>query len=149
ARALGALPTIWRLQSEFTDDNYAEELLHKRLAEQLPSYAALLQTIQAYERFCRGLHDGFDLLRSEVTATDPQGFEVSSIGRDSDFVTSLSGLERRYEEARQRLGEIDLQLLNLFDVRFGTFAEQMSPGDCAMALCEHHEKVQKGKSADG
>jgi len=25
----------------------------------------------------------------------------------------------------------------------------MSPVDCALALCEHHEKVQKAKSADG
>jgi hypothetical protein len=148
-RALGALPAIWRLQSEFTEDTFAEELIHQRLEEQLPSSAALLQTIRAYERFCRGLHDGFDLLRSEAAAADTQGFEISRIGRDGDFVTSLAGLDHRYEDARRRLGEIDLQLLNLFDARFGPFAQPMSPRECATALCEHHEKIQKGKSADG
>lgn len=148
-RALGALPTIWRLQEGFTEEDFAEEPLHERLAEQSSGYATLLEAIRAYERFCRGLHDGFDLLRAEAAAADATGFEVTSIGRDGNFVTSLHDLDRRYEDAQWRLGEVDLQIAALFDERFAAFAEPMSPELCAVAMCEHHEKVQKHKSADG
>ena len=148
-RALGALPTIWRLQGEFTEEDFAEEPLHERLAKESPSYATLLEAIRAYEGFCRGLHDGFDLLRAEATAADAAGFEITSIGNDGDFVTSLHELDRRYEDAHRRLGEVDLQIANLFDARFVPFAEPMSPGPCALAMCEHHENIQKHKSADG
>jgi hypothetical protein len=72
-RALGALPTIWRLQEGFTEEDFAEEPLHERLAEQSPGYGTLLEAIRAYERFCRGLHDGFDLLRAEAAAADATG----------------------------------------------------------------------------
>jgi hypothetical protein len=148
-RALGALPVIWRLQSEFTDEYFAEEPLHERLAEEAPSYAALLHAIRAYELFCRSIHDGFDLLRAEAAAVDATGFEITSIGRDGDFATSLDRLDGRYEDARHRLAEVDNQIANLFDERFGAFAEPMSPDQCALVLCEHHEKIQKHKSADG
>jgi len=149
ARALGALPDLWRLQPEFTDENFAEEPLHERLEEQSPDYTALLWAIRSYERFCRSLHDGFDLLRAESAAADARGFEVTSIGKDADFAVLMEGLETRYEDARGRLGEVDLQLANLFDERFGEFAEPMNLAQCALAICEHHETIQKHKSADG
>ena len=95
-RALGALPTIWRLQSEFTSEDFAEEPLHKRLEEELPTYTALLHAIRAYESFCRGLHDGFDLMRSEAAAADARGFEIISIGQDDHFAASLQELDPRY-----------------------------------------------------
>jgi hypothetical protein len=148
-RALGALPNLWRLQQEFTDEDFAEELLHQRLEEESPSYTTLLQAIRAYERFCRSLHDGFDLLRAESAAADARGFAITSIAQDGDFAISLDGLDRRYEDARRRLGEVDLQIASLFDGRFGEFAEPMSPDRCALVLCEHHEEIQKHKSADG
>jgi hypothetical protein len=148
-RALGALPAIWRLQKEFADEDFAEEPLHERLAEELPRYATLLQAIRAYELFCRSLHDGFDLLRAEAAAADARGFEITSIGHDGEFAASLHGLDRRYEHARRWLSEVDLQIAGLFDERFGEFAEPMSPDQCALVMCEHHEKIQKHKSADG
>jgi hypothetical protein len=148
-RALGALATIWRLQSEFTDENFDEEPLHQRLENDLPTYAVLLRAIRAYELFCRGLHDGFDLIRSEAAVADARGFEITSIGRSTDFVTSLDRLDHRFEETHQRLGEVDLQIANLFDEHFGDFAQPMSPQEQATAICEHHEKTQKHKSADG
>ena len=143
------MPAIWRLQDEFTEEDFAEEPLHERLAEELPSYTTLLQAIRAYELFCRGLHDGFDLLRAEATTADARGFEITSIGHDGDFATLLQRLDRRYEDARGRLGEVDFRIANLFDERFGKFAEPMSPGQCALAMCKHHENIQKHKSADG
>jgi len=147
-RTLGALPDIWRLQSEFEDD-YTEEELHKRLAEQAPRYGPILEAIREYELFCRSLHDGFDILRAEAGAADAMGFQISTIGKDKDFVTSLEGLDRRYETVRRRLADIDLRIAGLFDERFSDFAEPMSPDQSAILMCEHHEKIQKSKSAGG
>jgi len=148
-RALGALPDIWRLQQEFTDDSFAEESLHQRLGETSHGYTPLLRAIRAYERFCRSLHDGFDLLRAEAGAANAGGFEITSIAADHDFAASLDGLEHHYEAARRCLQDVDLRLANLFDERFGTFAEPMTLHRHAHALCEHHERIQKNKSADG
>ncbi len=148
-RALGVLPDLWRLQSEFTDENYAEELLHQRLEDEVPGFGTLLQAIRAYERFCRSLHDAFDLLRAEAGTADAMGFEIVSIARDSDFAASLDGLDLHYADAFRRLGEVDHQLTSHFDVRFGTFAEPTSPDRRALMLCEHHECIQKDKSSTG
>lgn len=148
-RALGALPAIWRLQDEFTEDDYAEERLYERLAQERPDYATLLGAIRTYELFCRPLLNGFDLLRAEAATADARGFDIPSIGEVGDFATSLDELDRRYEEARRQLGEVDLQLASLFDERFGAFAEPMGAAQVALAICEHHEHIQKHKSADG
>lgn len=148
-RALGALPAIWRLQEEFTEEDFAEEMLHARLAEELPACATLLQAIRAYEHFCRSLHDAFHLIRAEAGAADARGFEIRTIGEDEELSGSLSELDRRYEQARRWLSEVDYELASLFDERFGRFAEPMNPGRQALAICEHHEVVQKNKSVAG
>ena len=148
-RALGALPAIWRLQTEFMADGYTEESLHTRLKETLPSVRTLLDAIVAYEDFCRGLFDGFDLIRFSASGQDSRGFEVASIGKESDFVDSLKHLDARYEEARSRLHDVDSQLASFFDERFARFAEPMNAAESARAICEHHENIQKAKSAEG
>jgi hypothetical protein len=148
-RALGALPAIWSLQEEFEDGAYDEESLHSRLREVLPSAATLLDAIAAYEDFCRGLTDGFDLIRASAADQDATGFKVTDIAKDPKFVHSLDQLDRRYLSASQRLGGVDLQTAGLFDQRFSRFAEPMSDGEAARSLCEHHETIQKGKSSEG
>jgi hypothetical protein len=148
-RALGALPQIWRLQEDLDNDDYSEPVLHDRLEREAPAFGTLLNAIRAYEAFCRSLQDAFDVLRGEAEKKDALGFEVATIAHDDEFAESVRGLEQRYEAARRQLGEIDLQYQNLFDERFAPFAEPMSAADCALALCEHHERVQKAKSADG
>jgi predicted component of type VI protein secretion system len=44
---------------------------------------------------------------------------------------------------------VSVSLQNLFAQRFKNFAEPMAVGDCAIALCQHHEAVQRAKSAEG
>jgi hypothetical protein len=39
---LGALPTIWQLQTDFKDEGFREELLHDRLEKREPGYRPLL-----------------------------------------------------------------------------------------------------------
>jgi hypothetical protein len=147
------LPTLWQLQAEFDDDDgFREELLHDRLQQREPVYGPLLAAIRAYEAFARSLQDAFDLLKAEAALLDAQGFVVPSIAKDSDFKLSVKGLHERFEAAHLALGEVSISsisLQNLFGERFAAFAEPIDAGTCALALCSHHEAVQRGKSADG
>lgn len=147
-RRLGALPTIWQLQPDFGDEEFREELLHDRLEKREPGYQQLLAAIRAYEALARSLQDAFDVLRAEAARLDAQGFAVLGIARDVDFKRSVANLHRRFEAAHHALGEVTItsvSLQNLFGKRFGAFAEPMDAEACALALCAHHEAVQKAK----
>lgn len=151
-RPLGALPSIWKLQHEFDDDTYSEEALHDRLEQLNPSYGPLLRAIRGYEAFARSLQDAFDVLKAVAAGPDARGFLVTDIATNQDFAQSVSGLNDRFEVARQGLGGIGsngLLLQNQFVDRFSTFGQPMDAGRCALALCQHHETVQQRKSADG
>jgi hypothetical protein len=151
-RRLGALPTIWELQAQFTDEGFGEEPLHDRLQEREPHLASLLVAIRAYESFARSLQDGFDVLKSEAGGLDAQGFAVHEIAGDKDFEQSVKSLHRRFEAAHRLLGDVTIastSLQNVFAERFQRFAEPMDLAACAVALCAHHENVQRAKSADG
>jgi len=148
-RQLGALPLIWNLQSEFQDKEYREEVLHRRLEEQHPELTTLLVAIRDYERFCRSLQDAFDILRAEAGIEDARGFDVTSVARDPEFAQSVAGLDQHFERTRQSLAELDLEMVALFEERFGPFSEPMAVADCAVKLCDHHDTVQKQKSETG
>lgn len=151
-RRLGALPAIWKLQAEFSDDDFCEERLHDRLEQEEPGYRQLLDAIRAYEGFARSLQDAFDVLKAEAARVDTQGFSVPAIARDKDFRQSVKDLHERFARAHRALGDVSvasISLQNLFDERFRTFAEPMDEAVCALSLCTHHEAVQRAKSADG
>ena len=151
-RQLGALPELWRLQENYESDALQEEALHTDLEQHAPAYGALVEAIRAYEAFARGLQDGFDVLRAEAASPDPRGYVVPHIARNEAFRTSVDRLDERFAAARRALGEITItaiSLQNLFDERFGKLAEPMDAQSCALALCEHHERVQRAKSAEG
>ena len=94
-RSLGAFSTLWELQAELSDDDFAEEELHHRLERKHPQYQPLLEAIRKYEGFARSLQDGFDVLRAEATARDAHGYVVTDIARDKDFVASVNRLHTR------------------------------------------------------
>lgn len=152
-RRLGALPTLWSLQSEFADsDDYREEQLHDRLEQEDAAYGPLLAAIRAYEAFARSLQDAFDVLKFEAARHDAQGFPVSEIARNADFQRSVSGLHDKFYGAEQSLHEVtiaSISLQNLFAQRFAPFALPQDAGACALAICAHHEVIQRNKSADG
>ena len=151
-QALGALPQIWQLQPEFEDEAFQEEALHLALERSAPAYGGLLEAIRAYERFGRGLQDAFDVLRAEAAGPDAQGFAISEIARSEAFQACVDRLHERFDVAHHALGEVPaagLSLQSLFDERFGRLAEPMKPASRAFALCELHEAVQRGKSAQG
>ncbi|MFO0915212.1 MAG: hypothetical protein U0795_19780 [Pirellulales bacterium] len=151
-RRLGALSRLWQLQTEFSGEQFREEQLHDRLEQVEPAYGPLLAAIRAYEEFARSAQDAFDILRAEGARMDVQGFCVTDISKDEEFAKSVNGLHKRFEAARDALSEVNLtgvSLHNLFDERFGAFAEPMDAGGFARVLCSHHETVQRAKSADG
>ena len=151
-RPLGAFPAIWQLQERYDDDQFREEDLHDRLEKRQPKYKPLLDAIRGYEAFARSLQDAFDVLKAEAAGPDAQGFVVSEIASDKDFKRSVTGLHKRFDTAHRALGEVtitSLSIQNLFAERFKLFSEPLDAGSCALALCEHHLKVQRGKAADG
>jgi len=154
-RRLGALPEIWKLQDKFkdnSDEDFREERLHDELEKKVPSLGTLLVAIRTYEDFARGLQDAFDVLKAEAASRDAQGYDVPQIAGNREFNQSVKQLHARFAATQTTLGEValtKLSLANLFSDRFGAFADPMSESDCAVALCSHHETVQRGKSADG
>jgi hypothetical protein len=151
-RRLGALPEIWKLQDQFQEDDFQEERLHDTLEKDVPSLGTLLVAIRTYEGFARGLQDAFDVMKAEAAGRDAQGYDVPQIAGNQGFKQSVKQLHARFAATHAALGEValaSLSLANLFNERFGVFAEPMSESDCALALCAHHETVQRGKSADG
>ena len=151
-RQLGALPELWELLATHEEDEVPEERLHAALERQTPAYGALVQAIRAYEAFARGLQDAFDVLRAEAAAPDARGFVVPDVARNETFRASVTRLDERFAAAHRALGEIAataFSLPNLFDERFGKLAEPMDAPTRALALCEHHEAVQRAKSAAG
>jgi hypothetical protein len=151
-RPLGALPAIWQLQEGYDPETFDEEDLHDRLEKRHPNYGPLLDAIRGYESFARSLQDAFDVLKAEAARPDAQGFIVPEIAREKDFKRSVAGLHKRFESAYRALGEVtitSLSLQNLFTQKFEAFSEPLDLGACALALCEHHLKVQRAKSADG
>jgi hypothetical protein len=139
---------LWKLQDEFRDNEFTEERLHDRLEAVEPGHAPLLTAIRAYEAMARSLQDAFDVLRAEAGHSDIQGFVVTAIAKDEDFVRCVTGLHDRFRKAHGALGQVatpGVSLPNLFTERFRVFAEPMSPDACALALCDHHVEVQKKK----
>ena len=111
-----------------------------------------MQAIRNYEAFARGLQDAFNVLRAEAATPDARGFVVPHVARNEAFKASVNRLDERFAAAHRALGEVTataFSLPNLFDERFGRLAEPMDAPTCAIVLCEHHEAIQKAKSAAG
>jgi hypothetical protein len=77
---------------------------------------------------------------------------VADIAKDAAYKKAVNGLQDRFSAVMGLLGEVvagRTSPQSLFMDRFESFADRLSPGECAVQLCAHHEKVQKGKSAEG
>ncbi len=151
-KRLGALSAIWQLQDDFVDDTYREEDLHQRLEERVPALTPMITAVQRYEDLARSLQDAFDVLKANAGAEDAQGFSVPDVARNNDFRTSVDGLESRFEAAHRALGEVShsgTALQSLFVQRFAAFSKPMTAEEWARVLCDHHESVQRMKSAEG
>ncbi|MGE3491263.1 MAG: hypothetical protein AB7N29_14750 [Vicinamibacterales bacterium] len=151
-QSVGAFPAIWELQAGYDPKTFEEESLHRELAEVEPSYGPLLHAIRAYESFARSLQDAFDVLKAEAAKSEAQGYVVPKIADSRDFKKCTANVQRQFEAAHDALGAaaiVNRVSQGLFAERFKVFSEPMPPSACALALCEHHVKIQEGKSATG
>jgi hypothetical protein len=148
-RSLGALSDIWRLQEVLVDDTYCEERVFAELKLRAPNLSTLLDAIKLYEAFCRKLTDGFNLIRKQAVYADMRGLKVTELGVESNFVIAVADLASAFESAYAALQALDGRLASEFDERFRAFAEPMPSSESAVALCDHHESIQRGKSDSG
>jgi hypothetical protein len=146
---LGALSQIWNLLEQFDGQDFDERWFHHQLHATAPEYGVVLDAIAAYESFCRSLTDAFDIIRAEGSRQDVKGFEIPSLKNDTDFQSVADSAHRLYLEALQRLAEVDPLAEAKFLGRFERFAEPLPADQFAVAVCEHHEAIQKDKSRDG
>ena len=151
-RQLGALPFVWQVIADQTGSSVEEEKVHRELSRKEPRLAPLIRAIQAYETFARSIQDAFDTLRAGASARDAGGFIVTEAAADKDFAKPVAHLHTKACEAHLRLQDLGGRATvasNLFDARFARFMEPLSPADCAIGMCAHHEEVQRSKSAEG
>jgi hypothetical protein len=148
---MGAFPQLWELQEKFGAE-YSEERLHDHLKRREPEFGPLLGAIRTYEAFARSMQDAFDTLKAAASRSDTQGFHLEQVPAERDFEKCNAGLHERFEKAHRALGELAVNgtsLQNFFAERFAPFAEPLDARACATALCDHHERIQRAKSAEG
>lgn len=149
---LGALPHLWELQGNYSNDTFREEKLHMALRSRAKEYRALVEAIRAYEKFARDLQTAFEILRVEASKLDSKGYAIPQIARNDMFQKSVKYLGRNFQIAHLAFSEIretSFSLQDFFANRFDGLAEPMDARTCALAICKHHEAVQRAKSADG
>jgi hypothetical protein len=146
---LGAIKEIWSLLGNGNADDLDERAFHKELVHKAPQYTTLLEAIGEYETFCRVLTDSFDILRAEASRKDSQGLKMSLLSKDEEIKLLASRLHPSFNQTVSRISEVEVDLEARFQERFSLFSEPMEPDIFANHLCEHHEWIQKGKSAEG
>lgn len=146
---LGALSDVWAVLVGLKDEDFTERRFHDQLRTHVPQYAVLLDGIGAYESFCRNLTNAFDILRAEGSQQDVREFEVPSLAADSAFRRLAAASHGAYLQALQKVAEVDPGAESRFVERFEPFSEPLPVEQFALALCEHHEKVQLAKSREG
>jgi hypothetical protein len=135
------------LLKKFSDEESERSLLKSirtRVADEL---RRRLDAIEAYENFCRPLHEGFDRLQFLSSARIPGVINVDDFANDQRISEIASGLQRSMTNARSGLDGSPIQ--SGFESLVQRFETVRSGGDLFQALCEHHNAVQKGKPPEG
>lgn len=146
---LGALTLIWNLLAHLDGQEIDQHAFYQQLRDAAPDYVVVLDAIEAYESFCRNLTDAFDILRAEGSRQDVQGFPVLSLRNDSEFRALADRSHQLYQDGLRQLSEVDPLAESRFIDRFTTFAEPLPVEQFALALCDHHDGIQREKSREG
>ena len=135
------------LLEKFTEEESERGLLkgiRPRVSEPL---RRRLDAIEAYENFCRPLHESFDRLQFLSSARVPGVIKVDDFGKDNRVSEIASGLQPAIANARNKLSESPIQ--NGFENLVQRFEAVRTGADLFNALSEHHAAVQKGKPPEG
>ncbi|MFN2317212.1 MAG: hypothetical protein ABR602_11050 [Gemmatimonadales bacterium] len=149
---LGALPDIWGLGQQHKHDTLNDRRAHRLLRRSSPRWRPLLNAITACEAFARSLQDCFDAMRAAAGSAAGHGYRISDIKSSSDFASSADGLSERFRQAADALdkaGEAVQPSVGLFSERFHVFGGELRRVELALALLDHHDAIQRAKSAEG
>lgn len=150
-RQLGALPDVWRIAQQ-QEDGVGDQEMHRLLKRANPRWQTLLAAIEAYEMFARALQDSFDAIRDAAAAATGSGLRVQSLATSDSLRDASQGLDTLFRKASEALGAVEGGAQasgTLFEERFGAFASPLPSVDLARALLDHHEAIQRAKSAEG
>jgi hypothetical protein len=135
------------LLKTFSEHQSERELLtdvRPRVSEDL---RRRLDAIEAYENFCRPLHESFDRLQFLSSCRMPGLIRADDFQKDSRVSEIAAALRNAINAARQQLDGSPIQ--NGFENLAQRFEAVSSGDDLFHALSEHHASVQKDKPPDG
>jgi hypothetical protein len=135
------------LLKKFSDEQSERGLLRSVRSRVSHELRRRLDAIEAYENFCRPLHESFDRLQFLSSARIPGVIKVDDFEKDQRVSEIASGLHSSIASARSSLGESPIR--SGFENLAQRFEGVCSGGDLFHALSEHHASVQKGKPPEG
>ena len=129
----------------------AEKATEKRLyaalkKEASKDFRSRIEVIQRYEVFCRFLHDAFEAIRYEITQTK-RGVQPAVLAKLPAVAKAAENLAEAFAEAEQSIP--DLTRRSRFQSVFQEIAQKRKATDFAVALYEHHKRIQKAKPPEG
>lgn len=129
----------------------AEKATEKRLYAALKKVASndfrsRIDVIQRYEKFCRLLLDAFEACRYEITQSH-RGVQPTVLAKLSSVARAAESIPEAFAEAEQSIP--DLTRRTRFQSVFQEIAQKRSSADFAVALYEHHKRIQKAKPPEG
>jgi hypothetical protein len=129
----------------------AEKATEKKLYASLKKvvskdFRTRIEVIQRYEVFCRLLHDAFESCRYEITQTK-RGVQPAVLAKLPAVVKAAENLPAAFAEAEQSIP--DLTRRTRFQSVFQEVALKRKATDFAVALYEHHKRIQKAKPPEG
>lgn len=129
----------------------AERASEKKLYAALKKVAtnefrSRIEVIQRYEAFCRLLHDAFEACRYEITQTR-MGVQPGVLGGLAAVTRAAEKIPAAFAEAEGCIP--DESRRTRFQTTFQELAQQRTPTNFAMALYEHHKRIQKAKPPEG
>jgi hypothetical protein len=106
-----------------------------------------LDAIEAYESFCRPLHESFDRMQFLSSCRMPGVIRPDDLQKDNRVSDIAARFRTAINTARERLEGSPIQ--NSFENLAQRFEAVTSGGDLFHALSEHHAAVQKEKPPEG
>ena len=129
----------------------AEKATEKKLYAALKKvvskdFRTRIEVIQRYEVFCRFLHDAFEACRYEITQTK-RGVQPVVLAKLPAVAKAAENLPEAFADAEQSIP--DLTRRTRFQSVFQEVAQKRDAPGFAIALYEHHKRIQKAKPPEG
>ena len=129
------------------DGDISERTFHAHLRRAVaPELVRLLDAIDAYERFCRLIHDAFYACLDH-SARYPHPITPTELAGLDAVKTASRNVRRAFEHAEAQLEPARQD--QTFRETFGPLTEATNPAAFVDALLDHHRQTQRRKPPDG